>query len=201
MPEDLGTLQARKRAFRAELKNRLASLSGARIQAASRAVDELLASTEWWREAAWVFAYIAMPGEVETREIITRAYKERKKVAIPRIEGQELTFYAYDGRTRDLLPNQFGVLEPDPVWVPVPPEQLEGRRLLILAPGLGFDRSRQRLGRGKGFYDRFLERVRSAGVSVRVIGLAFAEQLVEAVPVGGQDQPLDGVVTDRELVR
>jgi 5-formyltetrahydrofolate cyclo-ligase len=200
MPEGSDALQRRKGVLRAEIKNRLEGLSSRRVQVASRAVGQLLASTGWWREADWVFAYIAMPGEVETREIITRAYKERKKVAIPRIEGQELTFYVYEGRTRELLPNQFGVLEPDPVWLPVPLEQLLGQRLLILAPGLGFDRNRRRLGRGKGFYDRFLQRVSSTGVSARAIGLAFTEQLVEAVPVGGHDQPLDGVVTDEEVI-
>jgi len=82
----------------------------------------------------------------------------------------------------------------------VSPERLQGRALLILAPGLGFDRKRQRLGRGKGYYDRYLARVRSAGVAARVIGLAFTEQLVEVVPVGSHDQPLDGVVPDREVI-
>ena len=45
-------------------------------------------------------------------------------MAIPRIEGEEITFYRYEGRTRGLVPNQFGILEPDPQWLPVEPRHL-----------------------------------------------------------------------------
>jgi len=202
------TVASRKTQLRRDIRGRLKALSGPELLDKSREIAANLFATPWWEEAGWVFAYIAMPGEVETREIIVRAYREQKRVAIPRMQGDDLVFYGYDGKTRELLPNQFGVLEPDPRWMMVDPLRLDAEgagpagqgRLLILAPGLGFDRSRRRLGRGKGYYDRVLSSLRRAGGGFAVVGLAYSEQLVEEIPVHDHDQPLDGVVTDREVI-
>jgi 5-formyltetrahydrofolate cyclo-ligase len=145
-----------------------------------------------------------MFGEVDTRFITVRAYREKKQVAIPRMEGQELAFYVYDGRTENLIPNQFGILEPDPTWKLVDPSVPTGKRLLVLTPGLAFDRRRRRLGRGQAFYDRFLRRLRSAhpaGSESWAVGLAFSEQLVEEVPLADHDELLEGIVTEREVIR
>lgn len=202
MGESPTDIVARKRAVRAEARARLSLLDGTQIQRKSRALAGRLFATGWWAGADWVLVYIPIFGEVETRLIVARAYKERRKVAIPRIEGTDLVFYEYDGRTENLLPNQFGILEPDPIWHPVDPKTLGGR-LLILTPGLAFDRCKRRLGRGKGFYDGFLALVRSSragGSPCWAVGLAFTEQLVEEVPVSAHDQLLDAIVTDREIV-
>ncbi len=193
-------LRGRKRELRAEIRCRLAALPGLAIQNKSIRIASSLFETEWWRGASWVFGYIDMLGEVQTREMIAQAYRDRKEVAIPRIEGEELSFYQYHGHTQDLLPNQFGILEPDPVWTYVDPAALGQHSILILTPGLAFDRRRQRLGRGKGFYDRFLARVRGLPVSATAVGLAFTEQLLEEVPAAPHDLPVDGIVTDREVL-
>jgi|GEM_PF-3728718 len=96
MSETAASLTARKRALRAELQERLGGLSRARLRAASRAAAARLASTPWWREAQWVFAYMAMQAELQTRAIIRRALREGKAVAVPRIEGGEISFYTYE---------------------------------------------------------------------------------------------------------
>jgi 5-formyltetrahydrofolate cyclo-ligase len=192
---------------RAQVRGRLDGFGGPELQEKSRRIAQNLFATGWWQEAQWVFAYIAMPVEVDTRDIIVRAYTDEKRVAIPRMEGEQIVFYRYHGRTQELLPNQFGILEPDPEWVAVDPCALPkdptgtrpGRSLLILAPGMAFDGACRRLGRGKGYYDRLLSSVRACRIGYSVVGLAFAEQLVAEVPVQAHDQPLDGVVTDREV--
>jgi 5-formyltetrahydrofolate cyclo-ligase len=202
MGESTPAIKARKRAVREQVRARLARLDGPQIQRKSRALAGRLFATGWWAGADWVFVYIPIYGEVETRFIVERAYKERRKIAIPRIEGTDLAFYEYDGRTENLLPNQFGILEPDPIWRPVDPKTLAGR-LLILTPGMAFDRCKRRLGRGKGFYDRFLTLARSGrpgGTPCWAVGLAFDEQLIAEVPISAHDQLLDAVVTDREIV-
>jgi 5-formyltetrahydrofolate cyclo-ligase len=193
-------LITRKKKLRQDLRGRLELLDERQILARSGSVHERLFATSWWREARWVFVYIAMPGEVDTGPVVTRAYREGRQVAIPRIEGEEITFYRYEGRTRELIPNQFGILEPDPLWIPVDPLGLKDGLLLVLCPGLGFDRGLHRIGRGKGYYDRFLARLRVERLPFRAVGLAFAEQLEPEVPVGPHDQLLDGLITDRELL-
>ena len=197
-------IAARKKALRAEIRARLAAIDGPQIEGKSQTLAELLFETPWWTAAQWVFVYIPMGGEVDTRYIVSRAYRERKQVAIPRMEGDDLAFYFYDGRTENLLPNQFGILEPDPAWKLVDPFAPTGKRLLVLAPGLAFDRQGRRLGRGKGFYDRFLRGLRAAHPPESdswAVGLAFHEQLVDRVPVAGHDERLEGIVTDREVIR
>jgi 5-formyltetrahydrofolate cyclo-ligase len=203
VPESPTDIAAQKKAVRTEVRARLAALDGPQIEAKSQSLAELLFATSWWRDGEWVFIYIPMGGEVDTRFIVTRAYRDGKQVAIPRMEGEDLAFYFYDGRTENLLPNQFGILEPDPAWQLIDPFTPTGKRLLILTPGLAFDRQRRRLGRGKGFYDRFLRGVRNAhpaGSGSWAVGLSFAEQLVERVPVSDHDELLEGIVTDREII-
>jgi 5-formyltetrahydrofolate cyclo-ligase len=197
-------ITVQKIALRAEIRARLAAIDGPQIEGKSRTLAELLFETPWWTAAEWVFVYIPMGGEVDTRFIVSRAYRDGKQVAIPRMEGDDLAFYSYDGYTENLLPNQFGILEPDPDWKLVDPSEPMGKRLLVLTPGLAFDRQGRRLGRGKGFYDRFLRRVRAAHPPESgswAVGLAFDEQMVERVPVSGHDELLEGVVTDREVIR
>ncbi len=193
-------LITRKRQLRRNLRGRLELLDERQILARSAAVHQRLFATPWWSEAGWVFVFLPMPGEVDTGPVVIRAYQEGRKVAIPRIEGEEIIFYRYEGRTRELIPNQFGILEPDPQWISVDPLGLKEGLLLVLCPGLGFDRGLHRIGRGKGYYDRFLARLRAAGRPFKAVGLAFAEQLEPEVPVGPQDQLLDGLITDRELL-
>jgi len=194
---------ARKRAVRGEVRARLEALDGPQIQRKSKNLTKQLLTTSWWSQGEWVFIYIPMFGEVDTRYIVAQAYREKKQVAIPRMEGPDLAFYFYDGHTENLLPNQFGILEPDPTWKLIDPTVPTGKRLLVLTPGLAFDRSRRRLGKGKGFYDRFLAGLRIAhplGSASWAVGLAFDEQLVNEVPVSDHDELLDGVVTDREVI-
>jgi 5-formyltetrahydrofolate cyclo-ligase len=193
-------LVARKAQLRKAIRGLLDGLEESEVAVRSRLVHERLFATSWWSRARWVFVYIAMTGEVDTTPIVSRAYREGRGVAIPRMEGAEITFYRYEGRTRGLIPNQFGILEPDPQWLPVDPRGLAVGPLLILAPGLAFDRDLRRIGRGKGYYDRFLARARAGVQECLVVGLALAEQVVKEVPIGPLDQRLDGLVTDREVI-
>ena len=193
-------LISRKKQLRRNLRGRLELLDERQILARSVAVHDRLFASPWWGPARWVFVYLAMPFEVETAPVVTRAYREARGVAIPRIEGSEIVFYRYEGRTKELVPNQFGILEPDPLWVPVDPLALDQDPLLVLCPGLGFDRTLRRIGRGKGYYDRFLARLRSGRLASRAVGLAFQEQLEPEIPVCPHDQLLDGLITDRELI-
>jgi len=169
-------------------------------QAGSLAVGERLFATAWWREAPWVFVYVAMGGEVDTAPIVTRAAGEGKRVAIPRMEGGAIVFYSYAGRPQELVLNRFGIREPGPDCAPAAPLRLKEGPLLVLCPGLAFARGLRRLGRGKGYYDRFLARARGAPQRCLAVGLACAAQLVEEVPAAAWDARLDGLVTDREVV-
>ena len=192
-----------KSRLRKRIRTDLNALTSEQIQGKSLKIGGKLFTTEWWQKASWIFGFITISGEVETKGIIQQAFREQKKVAIPRIEGNNLAFYIYQGGIRDLVPNRFGILEPDPLWLRVEPSEINKKYLLILTPGIGFDRLKQRLGRGKGFYDRFLRSIRGEKEihsNKTVIGLSFTEQLVPRIPVSTHDQPVDGVITDLEII-
>jgi 5-formyltetrahydrofolate cyclo-ligase len=89
---------------------------------------------------------------------------------------------------RDLVPGKHGIGQPSPDCPDLPPEQVD----VILVPGIAFDSTCARLGRGAGFYDRFLADPRVRAVK---IGVAFDEQIVDAVPMDRWDVRLDAVVT------
>ena len=78
--------------------------------------------------------------------------------------------------------------------IAVDPERIDA----VITPGLAFDRSGARLGYGGGYYDRYLARLEAHAAR---IGIAFAEQVVDAVPDDELDQPVDLIVTDEEVVR
>ncbi|MBI2095361.1 MAG: 5-formyltetrahydrofolate cyclo-ligase [Candidatus Omnitrophica bacterium] len=88
------------------------------------------------------------------------------------------------------MKNSYGILEP----VPDPSALVEPAKVdLAVVPGVVFDRANHRLGRGRGFYDRFLKKLKAGTPKV---GLAYAFQVVETVPVDTHDVRLDQVLTD-----
>jgi 5,10-methenyltetrahydrofolate synthetase len=112
----------------------------------------------------------------------------RGEVALPRVEGDRLVFHAVSVADR-LARGRFGMREPDPnEALQIFPAEGD----TILVPGVAFDRRGGRLGRGGGFYDRFL----AQWPDVRRVGIAFSEQLVAAVPREIHDVPVDAVVTE-----
>ena len=108
-------------------------------------------------------------------------YLLRKNLLIlPRIEGNELSLHLSDGK---LFRNCYGILEPAreaPLAMPK----------LALVPGLAFDSKNNRIGYGKGFYDRLL-----AKISVYSIGIAYEEQLYNSLDVASHDFPVNEVLT------
>ena len=90
---------------------------------------------------------------------------------------------------------RFGIREPRPDNGPVEPGAAAGEDVVWLVPGLGFDRSGRRLGRGRGYYDRLLRGVRGL-----TIGVAFDWQIVPEIPAGALDARMDMLVTETALI-
>jgi 5-formyltetrahydrofolate cyclo-ligase len=164
----------------------------------SDAVAEQLLSLAEYRNANVVMFYVDARSEVRTRAAIGRALAEGKIVAVPQCVGDELVPWRMTSLA-ELTAGAFGIDElreefrrDDSRQVAV--EQID----LVVVPGVAFDRRGHRLGSGRGFYDRFLERLRRDAVFV---GLAFDGQLVEAIPTDDHDVPLHIVVTPSQVVR
>jgi 5-formyltetrahydrofolate cyclo-ligase len=141
--------------------------------------------------AKTIMLFASFGSEVPTDGMIERALREGRHVVLPYLLDNDI-HPARLQRGRSMVPSTYGPMEP-PNRQAVATSDID----VIVAPGLAFDRSGNRLGYGGGHYDRFF--VRTDAGSAR-IGIGFHLQLVGDVPHGPDDRPLDMVLTDREVV-
>ena len=167
----------------------------ARVRAAI-AVARLVASTSWLAPGRRIGLYASMPRELGTRPLIELALDRGCEVYVPRIlsmRARRMAFvpYATSGRL-----HSFGMHEPDGTDF-FPARFLD----TIFCAGVGFDARGGRLGHGAGFYDRALafRRVRTHWRGPRLVGIAYAFQVVPDIPVTATDIRMDYIVTDRGI--
>jgi 5-formyltetrahydrofolate cyclo-ligase len=189
-----------KARLRAQMKTVLAAVVPAELASRSRLAAARLLTTPWWREADAVLAFLAMPGEPDAAMVVAAARAEGKIVAVPVIEAGEIAFRVVAGSPEGLPRDAWGIPQPDPAWPTWAPDQ-GAPRVLVVTPGLAFDPQGHRLGRGRGYYDRFLARLRAApGIRASAVAFCLDEQVVVGVPHGDGDQPVDAIVTDRRAI-
>jgi 5-formyltetrahydrofolate cyclo-ligase len=154
-----------------------------------------LAPVGLFRPSDVVSAYWPYRTEIDPRPLMQRFESAGARLALPATpakgSGDPLRFQSWSFGDR-LHPRAFGVREPPPSAETVEPD-------ILLIPLLAFDRQGGRLGYGAGHYDRTLERLR-AQKSVLAIGLAFAAQEIERVPMDTHDQRLDAILTERAFI-
>ena len=136
------------------------------------------------RDAHIVLAYYSLPDEVNTHQLIDELVAEGKTVLLPKVlDDETMKLRRYTGR-QDLSEGSFHIMEP--VGEPFSDySEID----LSLIPGMAFDAHGHRLGRGKGYYDRFLR-----AMSVRTIGVCFDFQRVDEVPTDENDVAVDEVI-------
>lgn len=138
-------------------------------------------------KADTILLYWSMDDEVQTHDFVNNWYTE-KTVLLPCVDGDDLKLRQYTGAECLRAGEQFGIGEP------VGPEFTElGRVQMIVVPGVAFDRQCNRMGRGRGFYDRLLKSTPNAFK----VGVAFDFQLVDEVPVEAFDVKMDCVVAEK----
>lgn len=135
--------------------------------------------------------YHAMADEVQTALFIEK-WVLKKKIYLPVICGDEIELHVYKGE-KTLKPGVFGILEPVPE-----PVRRKVRPDLIIIPGIAFDRNMNRMGRGKGYYDRLLSEP-ELNDTIKM-GLCFSFQIVPEVPTDSEDIRMHCVITDKELI-
>lgn len=196
-------MRERKAVLRKRIQARLDQLGKESIDCKSRLISEALFQCGCWHEAEIVLCYLSFNGEVETKRIIDRAFEENKIVGVPRITGDNLIFNRISDRHNSLTENQWGILEPGLNLPEIDLQQISGDagKILIIVPGLAFDRQKNRLGRGRGYYDRFLAAVgESDGGDITTAALSFCEQLVDEVPTEEHDQRLDMIIVEKQII-
>ncbi len=147
-----------------------------------RQVEEL----PQFQESQTILLYWSMEDEVQTHDFVNRWYKE-KTLLLPCVDGNDLRLRQYTGPECLKEGEQFGIGEPTgPEYTTLDNVQM------IIVPGVAFDRSGNRMGRGRGFYDRLLKSTPRA----YKVGVAFNFQMVDHVPIEDFDVPMNEVIAE-----
>jgi 5-formyltetrahydrofolate cyclo-ligase len=164
-----------------------AEMSAIRIRpeeraAASAAVCKRLRASKEFRSADSILMYAPLPDELDVLPLMT----DEKRFCFPRYQANRLYAAARVESAGALVPGKFGILEPASDATEILVDEIA----LVILPGVAFDANCRRLGRGRGFYDRWL--IEIAG---HKMGVGFDHQLIDAVPCEAHDVHLDAVVT------
>jgi 5-formyltetrahydrofolate cyclo-ligase len=183
-----------KTALRKELKNRVAGMTLENQEEASKAIRNQLASIGSVRNAESIFVYLPIAGEVDLLPLIALWLDESRTIYAPLINWEQRTMRGGLLTSLDasrLTETQHGIKEPTEKH-PLPSDSID----VILVPGIGYDKAGGRLGRGGGYYDRFLKKMRPP----IVLGVCFGEQIVDAIPMESHDQRMTAVVTPTNVL-
>lgn len=188
-------LEEKKKQMRQQMRFVRNNLTLEEREAQNKVITELILGTELYQSARFILTYVSYASEVDTRVLMGRAIKDGKKVYVPKVMGDKMDFFQVEDPAK-LVPNKMGIPEPeaDPVKLFPYTTHLSldsSAECMILVPGLAFDAKLNRIGYGAGYYDRYLASFRKK----MAVGLAYKEQIVDEVPVGETDEPLDLVVT------
>lgn len=157
-------------------------LSEAEKLSAAAEVFDRLEQTAAFIMADKVLLYHSLPDELSTHAFL-RKWHDRKRFFLPRVNGVNLDILPYDESRLEL--GSFHIEEPTGNET-VSPEEID----LIVVPAVAYDRRGNRLGRGKGFYDRLLAEARATK-----IGVGYEFQLLDELPAEPHDVPMDYVIT------
>ena len=133
-------------------------------------------------DAQTIVAYWALDDEVQTQRFVEKWYS-KKQIFLPVVVGDDLIFRQYTGR-ENMRKGAFGILEPTGAAL-ADTSSID----LVIVPGVAFDTQNNRMGRGRGFYDRALQQS-----GAFKIGMAFNCQIFRQIPTIETDIPMDLVV-------
>ncbi len=184
-----------KKELRQRLRAVVAALSPEEISARSLRACHLLFEQPEYIQAEAVMVFLSLPTEVDTTPLVLRAWQDRKRVVAPKVSWNQRRMLPVEIRslTDDVAVSTMGIREPT-AGVPIPTPLIN----LVVVPGLGFDELGNRLGRGRGFYDRFLSNPEFTGVAC---ALAFEVQVTPSIPTEPLDRHVDMLVTDETVRR
>lgn len=196
MPGD--SIAQKKRLMRQNARKVLASLSERERELRSRSLCAKLWDMPGFKSARTIMVYLATPEEVDLSTVIQKAADAGKRICVPRMDwaAKLMSPLIVDWKALKTEVREHGISEPVG-GITAKLEKVD----LVLVPGLAFDEGGRRLGRGAGFYDRFLEAFRAKrGAGAVALGVCFEAQLVGEIPSEAHDQRLDGVVTEKRVL-
>lgn len=143
-----------------------------------------------YQKATWVYCYITTQSEVDCLPIIEQAFQDGKRVAVPKVDKDGMEFYEIN-TLDECEEGTFHILEPVTNRL-VRPEK--NKKTLILVPGLAYDYKKNRMGYGKGYYDRYFHKYGER--NFERVAIAYDLQVVKEVPSEPTDVRVDTIITE-----
>jgi len=139
--------------------------------------------------AKTIFIYWAMEDEVDTKDFILKWSKQGKKIILPSVDGDSLVLKEFKGKQELKAGENFGILEPKGT-IFTDYKEID----MAIIPGIAFDKNLNRMGRGKGYYDKILDELKSNS-NCYLLGICFDFQIVENVPTEQHDIKMSNVIS------
>ena len=180
-----------KKDIRAEVKRCRREASAGTIRKNSEIICKQFLELPEYAASDTIFAYMDCKNEVETKSVIEQCWKDGKTIAVPKVFGEIMKYYAitsYD----DLEEGYFGIREPKHKVL----KEIVCEDGLMILPGVAFDENRHRVGYGGGFYDRYLE----AHPNMKKIAFAFEFQMFDNVPFEKFDRQPEKIITEKRII-
>ncbi|MDD2277529.1 MAG: 5-formyltetrahydrofolate cyclo-ligase [Bacteroidales bacterium] len=181
-------IKENKEALRKEIKVKKSAFNKENYPIESDNVFAQIEQSPAFKEAKTVLAYWSLPKEVETHRFVDKWYKH-KTIILPLVVGDILELRVYSGPDCMVVGPSFGILEPQKGEI-----FTEQSIDFGIIPGMAFDLKGNRIGRGKGYYDKLLKTI-----SVPKFGVCLSFQLVDSVPVDHYDITMDRVIYPKNL--
>lgn len=181
-----------KKKTRAVMRARLASLPTEHMLTGNVSIFMNVLSLPEYQEAKTIFTYYSIGHEPDTRQFIRTALEMGRVVAIPQVTGSTSMEFALIESMETLVKGSHDI----------PTVGLQAKRLrpgpddIMLVPALAFDSEGNRLGRGKGYFDRYL-----AGIDTFTVGLCWDAMIMQELPYDEHDIPVDCIVTEEKISR
>ena len=184
LPFFAGDFMLDKKALRREIGAKKRAMTEEQIEGYSRQLAMNLYETEHYRNAKSIYAYLPYNQEVRTWDIVRKAWADGKRVAVPKVYGEEMKFLWLENFD-EIAPGGWDI--PEPIFdEPIADDE----SALILMPGLAFDPKGHRVGYGGGFYDKYLEK----HPSHPLVALCYPFQMFDYLDVEAHDIPVDLVI-------
>jgi len=186
-----------KQALRKQVLSRRDALGAAERLSLSQKITADVLALPSYQQAACVLAYSSIGSEFDTSGFVADARARAKRLVFPRapVGARMLELYAVRDLTRDLAAGVWGIREPRAdICDPVSADEID----FVLVPGVAFTSRCERLGYGKGFYDRLIGELSRRPP---LVAPAFELQIVPALPISPTDQPVDLIITEESTFR
>ncbi|GMO50202.1 MAG: 5-formyltetrahydrofolate cyclo-ligase [Termitinemataceae bacterium] len=188
-----------KQELRKIMKKTLNALPKEQFKTEGKKAAKRLIGTDIWKSYKRVLIYLSMSDELDTSALLEEAFAEGKEVYAPKVESDtSMRFFKVSKDPASWVTGAFDIREPAGKESDV--FDFSGGKALVISPGLAFDREGNRMGRGKGYYDRFYEKLFSASPASACVALCMSCSIVDSVPTEQFDRKVNAICTQDEFI-